>query len=451
MYSNIKDPVTNLNINVRTPEGIAIINNYYKYLGGRKTQSGGKFIGQGSYKCVFKPAIKCLGSKSRYGNRKSGDYISALTTYDDSKTELKMEAIRAKIDPREKFTIKIRKSCSVGELDETNQERTAEFNSCTDPNKGNFLNGKWRPTKIPYLYPYSKYSNKSEDGSQPPDDLVLLISRDGGIDLLQLLEKMSVNAHNIKLIFLNFSNILYGLNKFSEAGYIHSDIYGKNILFDEKTRKYSIIDFGFTKDTMSLYDSYLYLHNTVDIKPANKANYKYWPIDSGISKLYLERQVKDLKTPVPISKGTRSYNEFRSPSLIRALYTKHLDNRKEFIKQSILKLDVYSLGITIQEFLLSKELLQFIKDELRKHPSNKVLVELINKGTDSITTKLEHLVKEMVIIDPIDRISMKDAHKKYMEIMKPLKKLTYNSKRSNNKLGKKTKSKVKKRLKKKLK
>ena len=420
MYSIIKDPNTGVNINISSIKGIKLINNYYKYI--NRKQIGGKNIAQGSYKCVFKPAIKCLGSKSRYGGRDWSDYISALTTYHDSKIELNMEKIRAKIDPREKFTIKIRKSCSVGELDQLNEEKESEFNSCTDAAKGNFLNGKWRPTKIPYLYPYSKYSNKSKDNEQPSDDLVLLISRYGGIDLLQLLENIKSNIDNIGNIYLNFSNVLYGLHKFSEAGYIHSDIYPKNILFDEKTYKFSIIDFGFTKDTMSIYDSYLYLHNTIDIKPANKANYRYWPIDSGISKLYLERQVNDLKNSIPISKGSRAYNTFRKPELIRALYKKHLDNRKEFIRQSILKLDVYSLGLTIQEFLLSKDMLHVLKSELKKKPSNKILIELL-EGDESIWSQLVSLTEEMIDTDPTIRISIKAAHEKFLKITKPLKKL----------------------------
>ena len=202
MYSIIKDLNTGININIRSVEGIQLINKYYKSLVKNNRQSGGKAIGMGTYKCVFKPAIRCLGSKSRYGGKNWSDYISALTTYTDSQTELKMEKIRAKIDPREKFTIKIRKTCSVGELDQIKEEKISEFNACTNTNSGNFLNGKWRPTKIPYLYPYSTYSNKS------PNKILSIgievIIGESFIDKTSILNSPStINSPSVTLILTN--------------------------------------------------------------------------------------------------------------------------------------------------------------------------------------------------------------------------------------------------------
>ena len=120
MYSIIRHPSTNENIKLRSLDGINLINNYYKYL---KNQNGGKFIGKGTYKCVFKPAIKCNESKIRFGDKKSKNYISAITTYSESKIELKMEKIRAKIDPDEKFTVKIQKTCPIGKLDKRSESK----------------------------------------------------------------------------------------------------------------------------------------------------------------------------------------------------------------------------------------------------------------------------------------------------------------------------------------
>ena len=39
---------------------------------------GGKFLDKGSFKCVFKPSIKCRGRDTRYGGELYNQYISAI-------------------------------------------------------------------------------------------------------------------------------------------------------------------------------------------------------------------------------------------------------------------------------------------------------------------------------------------------------------------------------------
>lgn len=59
---------------------------------------GGKFLDKGSFKCVFKPSIKCRGRGSRYGEEDGTEnqYISAIMTKDAIAEELgEMD----KIDP----------------------------------------------------------------------------------------------------------------------------------------------------------------------------------------------------------------------------------------------------------------------------------------------------------------------------------------------------------------
>ena len=77
MYKFITDPLSNKKYKITGSKGKSVFEKYLK-------QMGGKYLGNGTYKCVFSPPTKCHKGKKRYGD-KSGDnpnnYISALTTH----------------------------------------------------------------------------------------------------------------------------------------------------------------------------------------------------------------------------------------------------------------------------------------------------------------------------------------------------------------------------------
>ena len=54
----------------------------------QQNQKAGKFLGRGTYKCVFSPAIRCKGEEKSPFYPNSNDYVSAIMTNKDAKEEL---------------------------------------------------------------------------------------------------------------------------------------------------------------------------------------------------------------------------------------------------------------------------------------------------------------------------------------------------------------------------
>ena len=172
MYKFITDPLSNKKYKITGSKGKSVFEKYLK-------QMGGKYLGHGTYKCVFSPPTKCHKGKKRYGD-KSGDnpnnYISALTTHGEAKQENMVSRLMNKLDPNREFTIPIVKTCRIGELDSF-EEASKEFKQCQ---RMNFLKE--------YDYPFNKYPlNKNQRLKKK--DLVLLIQKKGGFNLSQLEKK----------------------------------------------------------------------------------------------------------------------------------------------------------------------------------------------------------------------------------------------------------------------
>ena len=396
MYSYITDPLTKKAHRIQSKKGGQVLKKYIK-------QSGGKYIGKGTYKCVFSPPIRCAGENKRYNNDNKDRYISAITTYGESLTEIENEAIRNKFDPNEEFTLKLLKSCKVGDLD-NKTETLKEFSSCSNPTDGNFLSN--------YQYPYDRFDFHS------PDDLRLIINKNGGTNLkvfLQNLSKIS-NKDLVKLLpnlFIKFKVILQGLVKMGQKGYVHCDIKPGNILYNINKNKFYLIDFGLMTSFKKVLKQEYFVDYTINI-PYNGYYYHYWPIDVGVSATLLNRQKKsqDLNFSPPISEGPSHYNNYRNPKNIKELYYENINNPKQFIKHSKEKFDTYSIGVTMKEFFLSSEFQKTIKNLSKIYKTNIGLISI-----KKLIPKLVELIKEMTNINPIKRISIIRASKKYNELV----------------------------------
>jgi len=396
MYSYIIDPLTKKVHKTQSKKGLSILQNYIN-------QNGGKYVGKGTYKCVFSPAIRCAGDDKRYNNSNKDNYISAITTYEEASNEIKNEKIRYKFDPNEEFTLKLLKSCKIGELD-NKTEAFEEFSSCSDSINGNFLSQ--------YEYPYNQFDFHS------PDDLRLIINKNGGVNLKVLLKKLAKMKDTDLLellpkLFIKFKSILKGLVKMGKAGYIHCDIKPANILYNIKTNKFYLIDFGLMSSFKQLLKKSYFIDYTINV-PYNGYYYYYWPIDAGVSATFLKRLKKsqDLNFSPPISEGPSTYNTHRNPRNIKELYYSNIDNPQFFIKNSKEKFDTYSIGITMKEFFISSKIEKLIKKLLKIYKTNKALINIKH-----FIPKLTELIKEMTEINPIKRISIAKASEKYNKLV----------------------------------
>ena len=76
---------------------------------------------------------------------------------------------------------------------------------------------------------------------------------------------------------VNYIPILSREKWHKDNGYVHSDIKPPNILYNIKSKKYFIIDFGLTKHRNDIYDDDIYYEYTI----GGENPYRYWPKDSG--------------------------------------------------------------------------------------------------------------------------------------------------------------------------
>ena len=81
----------------------------------RKTQKGGKLLGEGGFGCVISPPLKCKKSFTNSPYSIDRNYISKIVEYDEDDDdvwkELNIGKILAKVDPSQKFFSPIINGC----------------------------------------------------------------------------------------------------------------------------------------------------------------------------------------------------------------------------------------------------------------------------------------------------------------------------------------------------
>ena len=169
-------------------------------------------IGEGSYGCVHKPALKCKNKEYD----PDPNIVSKLLTKKNANDELKEFKLIKKADNKEDFYLGQPDSC---ELDRGVKNKTA-IDSCNrfDSNKIN--------------------------------DYKLLLLKNGGSDLSGIEDKyksMPKNRHSTRKMegfWLDMSRILYGSMLLMDKKIVHHDLKQQNIVYNEETGRVNFIDFG---------------------------------------------------------------------------------------------------------------------------------------------------------------------------------------------------------------
>lgn len=175
-----------------------------------------EIVGEGTYGCVIKPALKC-DKDTNITNKDYENRLSKVMRKKDAIEELEEMKKIQKIDGIEKFTIREPIYCKP--------ELNARFNKIVKDCKTQRVND------------YYKYFK---------NDLRQLVIDDGGIDVYKFYKKvLPVISNEEKNIF--FTSILHlfkGLQFFSDNDIVHRDIKTLNIVYNIKTAKIRYIDFG---------------------------------------------------------------------------------------------------------------------------------------------------------------------------------------------------------------
>ena len=178
-------------------------------------------IGVGSYGCVYRPPLRCEKNHPRSGY---SDKVSKLLLNRHSISELNEYNKIVKIDKKQRFFLGKPHRCKAEE---------SEILTTIDPDDCDII----------------------DDANLPNYDL--LISRDGGMDLDDFLDKrmkqyVNKDSTAVDRFLLNIHNLLLGIKLFKENDIIHFDIKPSNIVFDENKERLNFIDFGLMDNISSV-------------------------------------------------------------------------------------------------------------------------------------------------------------------------------------------------------
>lgn len=177
-----------------------------------------EFIGVGSYGCVIKP--------------QSGETILKLFNNEEAYIkELEENELIEEFDKEKKFTVELKNSEKL--------TKTVEIQTVLKTNCDNLFK------------------------KSIPDEIFKIEYENGGIDLHELFKEKNIKILekiNIGKFFKNFINIFEGIKTINEKKHTHFDIKHNNIVFNIKTYKFSLIDFGLLVKTEEIYysDNLLY-------------------------------------------------------------------------------------------------------------------------------------------------------------------------------------------------
>lgn len=397
---------------------------------------GGKYLGEGSFGCVITPSLSCKNSSktlkksslpnihprsrnnSKSANNKTVSKI-VLSPDDSIKEEIDISRKLKKIDPQQKYFITINEYCQVKNVpkDRSNIAKVRYLDASGDS--------------------YQKLEKKTLDKKYCPIDLseqpINLVMPNGGYDLMEIADTINKYGlrnnimahksvdnstnHKIKTAHMLFSNLkeciknlLQGLLKMHQNRIVNRDIKEENIManYNEEKKRVDLrfIDYGLSEDLTPEYCKHysnIIMQGTyVLIAPEifiiyylNKySRYNDEYIMNNINKdisSYVKKMLRDLKI------DTSEVNQIIKKlfSEIKTMFTNRQILDKYFgitdpLNGYLQKNDVYSLGITLYEFLESYTNVIDIKKNLRLYDLLKNMIKLDPKERYNALQCLQH-------------------------------------------------------------
>jgi serine/threonine protein kinase len=257
-----------------------------------KKQKGGLRIGKGGFGCVVKPAIPCKGRDTKKIKSRVSKLIFRNT--DDFIDELKLYNAIKKIDPNEHFFVSYKDICRM---------KPKDIKDRKDVRHVKFLDRRGKSVEV--LDKEKKYDSKTcdLDFKENPINIVQYFA---GTSLYKVLNTYNSSINPIRNKFkrnlkIYLKKLLIGLKKLHKGGIIHRDIKEDNIMVKmiekhSKKMKFKDTDLGVQS---SIIDSNL----KEEDKKQDKKLFKIRYIDYGLSDF-----VSDLNENFQIrAKGTPGY------------------------------------------------------------------------------------------------------------------------------------------------
>jgi serine/threonine protein kinase len=369
-----------------------------------KEETSTKYINNGEYGCVFKPAIQC---KSEYKKIDNNIVSKVFKTVKSMKTEHDINTNLANLDPEGKFTIREHGECKIN----TSDIPKTQFDKCTN------------------------FEDKQRSREEQPQ----LLYDYGGYDLLT-----ASKMYSFEDIFTGMQSVFEGLEELEKKNFSHLDIKPMNMVYNPENKKVSLIDFGLSRNSDKIYD----------IDNINMLNYTYYYYppefrayvnhllkeDSNITinymLLYKDKTIMTILKffyPLPTliqeleKTANNTYIKNLQQSLQKLAEITQMKNKDDitnivalvktdnFKTDYVNRIDVFSLGISLLIILYFSCYFGEIS-----------LAEVMSRP--SFYTAIINLINDMIYHNPKLRLTPKGAHDRYKKTLEIL------SKESNNPL-----------------
>jgi len=184
-----------------------------------------KIVGQGTYGCVIKPALKCDSDETKIKDKDYKNKVSKIMLDRHAEDELKELEFLSKLDGVDKYAISMPKIC--------NPKLDSKFNKIVQKCKS-------PPTEYVHYYFRNKQSRLKQ-----------LLLENGGINMLDsakiLFDTKKMDTNELKIFYTSFLNLFDGLLFFNKNKVIHFDIKLINLVYNFETGLSKYIDFGLMK------------------------------------------------------------------------------------------------------------------------------------------------------------------------------------------------------------
>jgi len=211
-------------------------------------------IGEGTYGCIHKPSLRCKGNtKLNYTNK-----VSKILKKEDANTELKEYKIISKIDKETQYYLGVPTKCNI----KNTQKNKNDLDKCE--------NNKLKSAFVHDI-----------------NSLSLLVMKDGGINLKEFAKKNRYNGknHDLELFWIELQRLFHGFAILQKHNIVHYDMKPQNALYDEKTHRVNLIDFGHMRNVRKILNDSKKSRNVLSVFHwsypfesffYNKANYSHF-------------------------------------------------------------------------------------------------------------------------------------------------------------------------------
>lgn len=354
---------------------------------------GGKFLGEGSYGCVFHPAIKkCnIMNANTNTNNKQSNYVSKVfTDIAEAHKDFNQGKLMSRIDHNNEYTIVPVSMCELT-LDEV------------------------KNVEVEYV----KCNKLAEENMEFVHGIVQVVYSEKGIALDDYMKENKLTVSNVLDIA---EYLIKGVKFFKDNKVIHHDIKPPNIVMTADNKpKY--IDFGLTQEYSTYFEN------------AFGANYRYWSKEMGLyqeirayvfpdtrdlkygvceiwKKKYSDTKkvfLENMKTNRNIFAGYRKYFPDLFDGIMSKIYDEKLGCVYDAISKKMISSDIKKIDKLFEPYLDKFDIFglgRTMEDML------KMVEDTPNSTSHSEYSKYEGLIKlveQTTLSDPIKRMTVEDA------------------------------------------